>query len=317
MAHVVVVRLSICPGRMGSSGWVRSRAWIWLFSSTQRTMALCGGSPPGRRPPRADLAKAIIDRVLARGRLLELRGQLPHPHIKPPPLEAHRGAARVSGKEVPKFPEPNSPRSGPSGLDATRVTSATSSLLWIRLLCPLRPDPEEFAAFATDPGTRIVPLAALEKRAREALATPVRLLPGRFPLFDRHACREEDWRPDPRGVPAAVGFREKALVAATGVCRKEIQRATRRCFGQWPGRILTAWRRAVRRRRREGMVGGGGPGLAGLRKDLHTAEGDPAGTGMRESGTLSHLVRGGGWPPRCRSCHPPRPWPQVNGTGGR
>ena len=28
---------------MGSRGWVRSRAWIWLFSSTQSTTALSGG----------------------------------------------------------------------------------------------------------------------------------------------------------------------------------------------------------------------------------------------------------------------------------
>jgi hypothetical protein len=31
-------------GAMGRMGWVRSRAWIWLFSSTQRTMARSGGS---------------------------------------------------------------------------------------------------------------------------------------------------------------------------------------------------------------------------------------------------------------------------------
>src|SRR3954454_12943367 len=28
----------------GSPGWVRSRAWIWLFSSTESTMAWAGGS---------------------------------------------------------------------------------------------------------------------------------------------------------------------------------------------------------------------------------------------------------------------------------
>src|SRR4030043_632661 len=31
------------PFFMGNPGWVRCRAWIWLFSSTQRTMALSGG----------------------------------------------------------------------------------------------------------------------------------------------------------------------------------------------------------------------------------------------------------------------------------
>ena len=31
------------PLFMGNPGWVRSRSWIWLFSSTQRTKALSGG----------------------------------------------------------------------------------------------------------------------------------------------------------------------------------------------------------------------------------------------------------------------------------
>ena len=32
------------PARMGNSGWVRSRAWIWDFSSTHKTRAWLGGS---------------------------------------------------------------------------------------------------------------------------------------------------------------------------------------------------------------------------------------------------------------------------------
>ena len=32
------------PGFIGRPGWVRSRAWIWLFSSTERTTAWAGGS---------------------------------------------------------------------------------------------------------------------------------------------------------------------------------------------------------------------------------------------------------------------------------
>ena len=32
------------PGFIGNPGWVRSRAWIWLFSSTERTTAWAGGS---------------------------------------------------------------------------------------------------------------------------------------------------------------------------------------------------------------------------------------------------------------------------------
>ena len=38
------VRRSGCPGRIGSSGCVRSRAWIWDFSSTHSTNARSGGS---------------------------------------------------------------------------------------------------------------------------------------------------------------------------------------------------------------------------------------------------------------------------------
>ena len=38
------VRRSIPPGCMGSIGAVRSRAWIWDFSSTHSTTALSGGA---------------------------------------------------------------------------------------------------------------------------------------------------------------------------------------------------------------------------------------------------------------------------------
>jgi hypothetical protein len=31
------------PRFIGRPGWVRSRAWIWLFSSTDKTMAWSGG----------------------------------------------------------------------------------------------------------------------------------------------------------------------------------------------------------------------------------------------------------------------------------
>src|SRR5260370_13480992 len=34
------------PFFMGTPGWVRSRAWIWLLSSMQSTSALSGGLPP-------------------------------------------------------------------------------------------------------------------------------------------------------------------------------------------------------------------------------------------------------------------------------
>jgi myo-inositol-1(or 4)-monophosphatase len=38
------VRRSDMPGIIGSTGWDRSSAWIWLFSSTHSTTALSGGS---------------------------------------------------------------------------------------------------------------------------------------------------------------------------------------------------------------------------------------------------------------------------------
>jgi hypothetical protein len=40
---LVVVLVPHRPFFMGKLGWVRSRAWIWLFSSTQRTTACSGG----------------------------------------------------------------------------------------------------------------------------------------------------------------------------------------------------------------------------------------------------------------------------------
>src|SRR5215213_9751850 len=36
------MRRSGMPGASGKIGWVRSSAWIWLFSSTHNTMALSG-----------------------------------------------------------------------------------------------------------------------------------------------------------------------------------------------------------------------------------------------------------------------------------
>ena len=38
------MRRSTLPGATGRTGWVRSSAWIWDFSSTQTTIAYAGGS---------------------------------------------------------------------------------------------------------------------------------------------------------------------------------------------------------------------------------------------------------------------------------
>lgn len=42
LLYVAVNRFGL-PERRGNSGWVLSSAWIWLFSSTQRTKAFSGG----------------------------------------------------------------------------------------------------------------------------------------------------------------------------------------------------------------------------------------------------------------------------------
>jgi hypothetical protein len=41
---IVVRHGADLPFFMGRPGWVRSSAWIWLFSSTDSTMAWAGGS---------------------------------------------------------------------------------------------------------------------------------------------------------------------------------------------------------------------------------------------------------------------------------
>jgi hypothetical protein len=43
VALVVVVRRSGVPGSIASTGWERSSAWIWDFSSTHNTTARSGG----------------------------------------------------------------------------------------------------------------------------------------------------------------------------------------------------------------------------------------------------------------------------------
>ena len=53
VALVVVAAPLRLPGAHGKRGWERSKAWIWLFSSTQRTRARSGGAK--YRPTVADL----------------------------------------------------------------------------------------------------------------------------------------------------------------------------------------------------------------------------------------------------------------------
>ncbi len=44
VALVIVGIVPHFPGFIGSPGWLRFSAWIWLFSSTENTMAFSGGS---------------------------------------------------------------------------------------------------------------------------------------------------------------------------------------------------------------------------------------------------------------------------------
>jgi hypothetical protein len=43
LTHIIRRHPSTYPNPMGSIGWVRSKAWHWLFSSTHNTMASSGG----------------------------------------------------------------------------------------------------------------------------------------------------------------------------------------------------------------------------------------------------------------------------------
>jgi len=61
-----------------------------------------------------DLAAAIVDRILERGRLIQLDGpSLRTRHLgldDPTDREASPGHAKISGTEQPEFPEPTPPR---------------------------------------------------------------------------------------------------------------------------------------------------------------------------------------------------------------
>ena len=84
-----------------------------------------------------DLAQAIVDRVLERGRLLTLDGpSLRTRHLgldEPTPPGASTQAARISGIDRPEFPEPT--RAAPAGkcpaFPSSRTT--TSAVHWSRL----------------------------------------------------------------------------------------------------------------------------------------------------------------------------------------
>ena len=64
---VIVRRVWQRPGLIGSPGWVRSRAWIWLFSSIDSTTAWAGGSThgSGRWPARGQAPSPTMSVSLA------------------------------------------------------------------------------------------------------------------------------------------------------------------------------------------------------------------------------------------------------------
>jgi len=98
-----------------------------------------------------DLAEAIIDRVLARGRLIELRGTSYRTrHLKntkddgAQPLEQ---SARVSGISGPEFPEPTGPDPWHGRLAAGVIAWVSAFVGFVRLR-PRRAAPPAAAADA-------------------------------------------------------------------------------------------------------------------------------------------------------------------------
>jgi hypothetical protein len=75
-----------------------------------------------------DLAEAIIDRVLERGRLVELRGASYRTrHLKRAETDRSplREGARISGNQGPEFPEPTR-RNAAAALSGTRSCAPAS-----------------------------------------------------------------------------------------------------------------------------------------------------------------------------------------------
>src|SRR3954447_21395029 len=121
---VVLFRLSswviapLLPGLIGRPGWVRSRAWIWLFSSTERTTACRGGS----RGARIERLAAVAPYPFGSGdagvaRASELQHAVEHVggdrHLGRPAL--------VGARAQPIADHPLPPRDGGLGLGAPVV----------------------------------------------------------------------------------------------------------------------------------------------------------------------------------------------------
>src|SRR2546425_9037341 len=83
-----------------------------LFRSHRRPMLFTTNKPLaawGLVLHDPDLAEALLDRVLERGRLVELRGasyRTRHLKRAEPDRSPLREGARISGNPVPEFPEP-------------------------------------------------------------------------------------------------------------------------------------------------------------------------------------------------------------------
>jgi len=99
----------------------------------QRSMVFTTNKPLnawGRVLHDPDLAAAIVDRILERGRLLPLDGpSLRTRHLgldDPTAPEASTKPAIISGIETPEFPEPTAP-SGPGGMRAGRGGAAAGA----------------------------------------------------------------------------------------------------------------------------------------------------------------------------------------------
>ena len=113
----------------------------------------------------SDLAQAILDRVLERGRHLELRGESYRTRhapldLTPAPASASSAPARISGDHRPEFPEPTSNPDSFEHLHVVTVQGGSASVE-IQSLLPLNEVillPDFFAvldivSLAADPST--------------------------------------------------------------------------------------------------------------------------------------------------------------------
>jgi len=133
MALVIMCHGLAAPGLIGNPGWVRSSAWIWLFSSIDSTTACAGGST---KPTMSLSLAAKLDRASVEG-AQPMRLQFVHPPECAAPKPSQTpvalaiarpvqwvawcgGSVQVSATTPPWFP-PQSRLAGLAGLVAQQT----------------------------------------------------------------------------------------------------------------------------------------------------------------------------------------------------